>query len=1014
MVLSMKMVEQIARGNCTLLLGPAADLNGLAQTLAIECAYPPRKSDRSLPAVARYYQALTSRQQLVARLKAWLEKDQCATPLQRAVAALPVDRVVDFGYDDHMVNALCANCRSPTVVICDSDFPYADRSRVLLLKPYGTASQPDSLVLNEEDHAIFFRAHPLMVQQLRIWAATQVLLWVNVNPSALQWQRFHEAITADISPCHRRECALARTGSEAAAWVEWGVTPMVVADPVAWLERLGQAVVKLPPPPADTLPGSGPLLGRRPYKFLDFYTADDTDLFFGRDRWADELAARVLAEPLVVLFGQSGVGKTSLLLAGVLPRLEVRDGWPVYARPMDDPIESLRAAVEAKLDTADRTILAGIADLGLFIRAAGELKGKVPIVVLDQVEECFTALAPAVRERWVAALAQALHDTAGEVRWVLSLREDYAAELHEWTDRVPGLFDHTARLTPLGRDEAREAIAQPPARVGAPIDESLVERLLADLESEGVAPAQLQIVCDRLYLARDREGHITLAAYEALGGTRCILAEYVDFALVQLPPELCETAVELLRRMANGRETKLPLRPEEVLGSAERDTAERRAALNGLLDARLVRSLEWGGERRYELAHEVLLEKVRDPIGTPERQAKVARDLLREERTAWEQLRVLPEREKVTYVHQQRENPYLHLDQEDTKLMLRAALREGLAPAYWGRRAAEAGLEIWPILAPALGSPEESLRMHAVWALAGCPVPQALEVLRARMSEPSPHVRVAVHQALYYVGSPQARAILDTSDDLRLVPAGKFIMGGMYDSEEPHYVDLDAFLVEKYPVTNEMYAQFIAAGGYQYKQYWTQEGRSWLRHADRTQPTFWEKEIWPNWPNLPVMGVSWYEAWAYAHWAGRRLLSEAEWEKAARGADGRLYPWGNTFDNTRCNVRTELIGRGPTPVGYFSPQGDSPYGVVDMAGNILEWTSSLKKEYPYDADDGRENPQARGNRVIRGGSWMNVPRDACCMYRLSLPPNQAEAAGFRCGVGVVSSLLASSLLGVEK
>jgi formylglycine-generating enzyme required for sulfatase activity len=137
--------------------------------------------------------------------------------------------------------------------------------------------------------------------------------------------------------------------------------------------------------------------------------------------------------------------------------------------------------------------------------------------------------------------------------------------------------------------------------------------------------------------------------------------------------------------------------------------------------------------------------------------------------------------------------------------------------------------------------------------------------------------------------------------------------------------------------------------------------------------------------DYPVVYVNWDEALKYARWLGMTLPSEAQWEKAARGEDGRVYPWGNEWRPGVANTleywltpsrwpnwlrpRYKLIER--TPVSHFSPLGDSPYGCADMAGNVWEWCSSLHQSYPYRRDDGRENLETEGSRVLRGGSLSN-------------------------------------------
>ena len=225
-----------------------------------------------------------------------------------------------------------------------------------------------------------------------------------------------------------------------------------------------------------------------------------------------------------------------------------------------------------------------------------------------------------------------------------------------------------------------------------------------------------------------------------------------------------------------------------------------------------------------------------------------------------------------------------------------------------------------------------------------------------------------------------------------------------YREESPQYmVTLPAFEIAATPVTNALYAQFVAATGASPLITWrgTQPPASLLDH--------------------PVVDVSWHDAQAFCEWlndlrfaildfrfaneegafvnrkskiANWRLPTEAEWEHAARGTDGRVFPWGDKWDNERVNTRESGYGT-TTPVGTF-PNGASPYGCLDMAGNVWEWTSTLDALYPYNPADSREDPAAAGRRILRGGCYANPRGFARCACRFRLPPTvRNEFLGFR-------------------
>ncbi len=238
------------------------------------------------------------------------------------------------------------------------------------------------------------------------------------------------------------------------------------------------------------------------------------------------------------------------------------------------------------------------------------------------------------------------------------------------------------------------------------------------------------------------------------------------------------------------------------------------------------------------------------------------------------------------------------------------------------------------------------------------------------------------------------------------IPAGAFIMGSDWETfygttipesmharrdETPiHVAHLNGYRIDRHPVTNGEYARFV--------------------EATRTSPPrHWKNGICPTTDlNLPVVNITWQQAQAYATWIGKRLPTEAEWEKAARGFDGRLYPWGNEFAVDKCSSlgkSHDTQGLEGTPIPHIEPVGShpdgaSPYGVEDMAGNVWEWTADHYQAYPNSKFQIKESEQE--DHVIRGGSWKEVHDRTPHLYfrcatRWHVPPRySANNIGFRC------------------
>ncbi len=286
--------------------------------------------------------------------------------------------------------------------------------------------------------------------------------------------------------------------------------------------------------------------------------------------------------------------------------------------------------------------------------------------------------------------------------------------------------------------------------------------------------------------------------------------------------------------------------------------------------------------------------------------------------------------------------------------------------------------------------------------------------------------------------------------DMVLVPEGPFLMGsteedieklleldrnveaGRFEVEVPQReVNLSAYLIDKYPVTNAEYKKFIESGGYEQREFWSKLGWDYvllskpLDNGDLSSVMDGEDDC-------PVVNVSWYEAEAFANYIGKRLSTEAEWEKAARGTDGRVYPWGNEFDKSKINSAESKIEK-PTPVTKYS-QSTSEYGCFDMVGNVWEWTADWydSQYYRCAPDKDPQGPAKAENepffgrpeevgtsiyelepskagsstlsncKVLRGGSWngAGVVHIRCANRDYDEPDYKNDTIGFRCAMSL--------------
>jgi hypothetical protein len=993
------LVEQLCKGNCVLFVGAGISMGQgglpgggqLAKELAQRCDYP--GDDFSLDRVAQYYADTIDKADLLQYICQRIrEARQEPMETHQLIAALPLKIIVSTNYDCLIERALEAAGRPFNVIVTDKQVGSWDEGVVNLLKIHGCVSQWESMVITKDDYWEFFERRPNMANILSAEAARRSLLFVGHGLGDDDFNRIYLQVTRNLAEFRHKSYAV-QLDPDPVDFILWKAKRLEIipADATRFLSALSKAVAAAMPVELQAVPAARPMVETKeeipcPERTEDPGPQADCplrSLGSGQD----------LADP--------GWGHPP----------PARGRLPDFLRPLPGRPRS------GHQNPGPATTA-----LHPFLRRVLPPETRL-VVFLDQFEEFFIRLGDAVRRAFIEELAACLEDDALEMRVVLSLRDDYFVRLDEFSARWPKVFDNRFRLRNLDEDRARLAIFLPAQQFNLSYEDKLLRQLLADLESVGVEPAQLQIVCHKLYedlvasgwspdsgqadaieflralweavkAAGPIEvamGTFTLAQYQRLGGTRAILAGYLDDVLEKFPEGERELAKGILKSMVTGQETKAALSAreiaqDEIVRRLRLDEATVGRILAKLRNSRVVRKLTLAQGESYELAHEVMVEKVWQWMTEEEARFKYVRDMLRQDLNNYRNLGILMPLDRLEIVNHYRDE--MSLSREELELLFRSALAAGCEVAYWFERAREGGVPVGGMVREGVESSSFRTRAAAVAALGFVVSAQPNARLAERFVEPIigmlddayPQVRVAAIHTLERLRPDGAwRKHLKYEC---YVPAGEFVMG---EGVKTHEVYLDAFYIGKYPITNA-----------EYKWYMDDIGRAFEIPAGKA--------------DHPVVEISWYDARDYAAWARMRLLTEAEWEKAASWDEGRRtkgekpegrkrkYPWGDGFDKNKCNTRESGIG-GTTPVGKYSPRGDSPYGCADMVGNVWEWTSSLYERYPYRADGGREDMSSSNPRVLRGGSFYNLRDDARCSSRIDLDPyGRIRSYGVRVGM----------------
>ncbi len=705
------------------------------------------------------------------------------------------------------------------------------------------------------------------------------------------------------------------------------------------------------PSPAASPPR--PLWEGSPFPSLSPFTPDDAPIFFGRGRETDNLIGR-LADPstrFLAVIGASGSGKSSLVAAGLLPRLQSgaiegsRD-WRRFrftpGESGDNPFMAVAAAFKPVLDAHGQRF--GDAAKGL--REDSETFGKLVDLALeggpdwaelflfiDQFEELFTLVGADYRGPfidWLAGVAK-----LGRVRTVVTMRADFYHRCLRWEQLTELLETGSYPLKAPGLGALNEMITRPAERAGLAFEEGLAGRILDETGAEPGALALMAFALSELYKAREADGRLTWAAYKGFDGVPGAIAKRAEETFDGLGDEAQAALGHVFRELVDVDEQGVATRRRTPLNRVRASESAARL-VSALTDARLlVASRAESKTPVLEVAHEALfrswprlkgwIESMADDLRLRRQITQLADYWSRHDRQdehRWSDDRVV---EVVKMLD------HLGISAED----LPGLERDFLGPLDRRR------------MLVALDEPATS---HATRAIIGARL--------SLLGDPRPGV------------GPRADGLPDIA--WCKVPGGEIAL-----EDEAGVFPVEPFYIAKYPVTYVQYHAFLEADdGFPNPDWW--RGLTFER-PDKLGRQFNRRD------NHPAENLAWFDSVAFCRWLSAklgykiRLPTEWEWQQAATGGEReREYPWPGAWDSGRANtIESELSHS--TAVDMY-PQGASVVGALDMAGNVWEL---CRNEYD---NPSRTALAGEARRVVRGGSWGNLLAYARAACRLVIPP----------------------------
>jgi len=980
---------------------PAIALSRLAEAAGLPSTSPTR-----LFSVLEWAIEQLGRPRVVSHLAEFLsaKKRWTSTPALDGLLSAPPRLILTTWFDSRLLRLLRSTPQAKNRVIWnDTNLSSLQNSdaRAPIFTLLGTLDQPSSLILNEASYNRRLLSTGYFHSYCGSMLATSTWLFLGFEQApGFELHDLYQRLCDMVPKRAVRDYAFFSEEPDPVAALRLnnaGLSIIRCLDLVAFLNRLSAELFIARQRRQDQLQMSLMPPGQ-PYKYLDSYSEIDGELFRGRTGDVAELSGCIVGSEAVVLYGNSGVGKTSLLEAGIHPKLRQQGIEFVRTRVLPDPARGICSALDLPLPEEQSSGRW----LSLLRAEMKKRKRSTVVIAFDQFEELFSELPLTIQRDFWDDVGRARLDKTIRIQFVFSIRQESLYLIKNAFPAIPKPYAVMYSLERLTRAQQKEVVEMPARIAGRAWSVEFVERLLDDISVYPAETGHLSIVLTTLWKSRNDNSDIS--NYELLGGVAGILKNYLWDVVDRMR---CKELVRsVLKAFVSPEKRKSQITIEDLVADLRKSSPpvprdQLQSICGELVNLRLLRQAHGSSELTFELSHDLLADAIAETINKEELEDKYAKRVIRAANQSFRATKRLPGSQEFERLAGY--GPRVALLPDDLTFLALCAANLGRNPDCWLVEALKVGGDLKKFLSMCIASGSVHPLHEVMYRASADNYEKWEQELTAVGQVDRPSIRRHFRDIVNSLPSSNARlalaALIKELPSEIVIPAGQYVFGIANAGElsvRESAVWTNEFAIDPFPVTNVEYQEFVKA----------------THHAC---PRHWEGGRIPYGQDYaPVTYVSWFDAASYAIWKGKRLPTEAEWERAGYWEEEtgkkRLYPWGDAFDKTLANYFDSNIGL-PSPIGQFSPQGDSAYGVSDMAGNVYEWVLDDAVE-PFQGFQSNRNPMNKlGPRqqfkMARGGSYGGPAEQLQCGYRQYARAATTRDAyvGFRC----VASTLAEPM-----